>query len=315
MSSSDSSDTQRRSRQINLHDVTEDGERFHDTMQIPSQHGEELGSTEAYVSQQQAPPPKYPPHDIRAIMSHKGKSNPREVKMARIKYTISSSRFTATESLVDRGVNGGIAGQDVRVIATTDRTVDIQGIDNHQLTNVPVGTVAGVVQTNKGLVVAIMHQYAIVGRGHSVHSPAHWEWYKNEICDKSIHIGGKQRIKTAEGYLIPLSIVNGLPRLKLRPPTDTELNSLPHVMVTSDLDWNPCVLDFSHDENDGERFETMGEMERHPYHNLFDEYGNYRRRVVAQMSQTLARNTEDEFEDLVDECILHSSSQHDGPPH
>jgi hypothetical protein len=59
----------------------------------------------------------------------------------------------------------------------------------------------------------------------------------------------------------------------------------------------------------------MEEMERHPYHNLFDEYGNYRRRVVAQMTQTLARNTGDDFEDLVDECILHSSSQHDGPPH
>jgi hypothetical protein len=81
-------------------------------------------------------------------------------------------------------------------------------------------------------------------------------------------------------------------------------------MVTSDLDWNPCVLDFSHDENVGERFETMAEMERHPYLNLFVEYGNYRRRVVAQISQTLARNTGDEFEDLVDECLLHSSSQH-----
>jgi hypothetical protein len=33
------------------------------------------------------------------------------------------------------------------------------------------------------------------------------------------------------------------------------------------------------------------------------------------MSQTLARNTGGEFEDLVDECILHSSSHRHGPPH
>jgi hypothetical protein len=66
MSSPDNAETQRRSHQINLHNVTEDKERFHDTMQIPSQHVEGLDSTEVYVSQQQAPPTKHPPHDIRA---------------------------------------------------------------------------------------------------------------------------------------------------------------------------------------------------------------------------------------------------------
>ena len=42
---------------------------------------------------------------------------------------------------MDRGANGGIAGIDVKVIATSDRSVDIQGIDNHQLTDVKIGTV------------------------------------------------------------------------------------------------------------------------------------------------------------------------------
>eukprot|EP00956_Cyclotella_meneghiniana_P036876 scaffold131596_cov23-Cyclotella_meneghiniana.AAC.1 len=96
------------------------------------------------------------------------------------------------------------------------------------MTNVKIGTVAGLVHTNKGPVVLIMHQYALVGRGHSIHSPAHWEWYKHDVCDKSVHVGGKQRVKTADGYLIPLSVHNGLPRLSMRPPTDMEFNSLPH---------------------------------------------------------------------------------------
>jgi hypothetical protein len=89
----------------------------------------------------------------------------------------------------------------------------------------------------------------------------------------------------------------------------------PDIVTTADLDWSRCVLDFSHDENDGERFETLEEVERHPYHNLFDEYSSYRKRAVAQISQILHRNTGDEFEDLIDERILHSSRQDACPPH
>jgi hypothetical protein len=137
------------------------------------------------------------------------------------------------------------------------------------------------VHANEGPVVAIMHQDAIVRRGHSIHSPAHWEWIKNEICDKSVRVGGKQRIKSADGYLIPLSISTGLPRLPMRPPTDAELKRLPHVMVTLDQDWDTRVLDFMHNGSDDEWFETVEEHEQHPYHDLFDEYGNYRKRVMV----------------------------------
>jgi hypothetical protein len=63
-------------------------------------------------------------------------------------------------SLVDRWANGGVAGSDVRVIFKTSRTVDIKGIDNYQVTDVPIGTVGGVVNTQKGPVIALFHQYA-----------------------------------------------------------------------------------------------------------------------------------------------------------
>ena len=68
-------------------------------------------------------------------------------------------------SLVDRGANGGIAGDDVRVILKTLRNVDIQGIDNHQIQNIPIVTAGGVVKSQRGPVIAILHQYAYVGRG------------------------------------------------------------------------------------------------------------------------------------------------------
>jgi hypothetical protein len=54
---------------------------------------------------------------------------------------VSAHSQTSTMSLVDCGANGGVAGSDVRVIFKTSRTVDIKGIDNHQVTDVPIGTV------------------------------------------------------------------------------------------------------------------------------------------------------------------------------
>jgi hypothetical protein len=66
--------------------------------------------------------------------------------------------------------------------------------------------------TNEGTaVITILHQYGIVGRGHSIHLPAHWEWFKKEKFDMSFRVGGKQRIKSIDVYLVPLSISNGFP--------------------------------------------------------------------------------------------------------
>jgi hypothetical protein len=112
-------------------------------------------------------------------------------------------------SLIDRGANGGVAGTDVRVIFKTGRTVDIRGIDNHQCTNIDIGTVGGVIQTQNGPVIGIVHQYAVLNKGSTIHSPCQFEWYKNDVNDKSIF----------DGYIIPLSIKDGLVSLSIRPYT------------------------------------------------------------------------------------------------
>ena len=61
--------------------------------------------------------------------------------------------------------------------------------------------------------------------------------------DRLIKVGGKQHIKTLDGYVIPLDIKSGLPYVKMRPYTDAEWDVLPHVILTGDIDWNPSVLD------------------------------------------------------------------------
>jgi len=62
-------------------------------------------------------------------------------------YNVSRHQNVRKGSLIDCGANGGIAGEDVRVINKTGRQVDIQGIDNHQIVDIPAGTVVGVLPT------------------------------------------------------------------------------------------------------------------------------------------------------------------------
>jgi hypothetical protein len=82
-----------------------------------------------------------------------------------------SKHDTSNMLLVDRVANGGVAWNDFCALFKTFCTVDVKVIDNHQLINVPIGTVGGVVSTQKGPVIANMHQCAKLSKGSSIHSP------------------------------------------------------------------------------------------------------------------------------------------------
>jgi hypothetical protein len=67
-----------------------------------------------------------------------GHEHYREVN-AHVTYRVSKSISNRTGSLVDRGANGGVAGNDVKVWSRTGRKVDVAGIDNHTM-NDPLPT-------------------------------------------------------------------------------------------------------------------------------------------------------------------------------
>ena len=74
------------------------------------------------------------------------------------------------QQLVDRGANGGLAGSDMRVIHKTHRKINIQGIDNHEVTGLDVVTAATLLNTSQGKVIGIFNEYAYLGKGSSIHS-------------------------------------------------------------------------------------------------------------------------------------------------
>ena len=76
------------------------------------------------------------------------------------------------------------------------------------------------------------------------------EHYKNHVDDRSYKVGGKQCITTNDGYIFPLDVRDGLPYISLRPFTDEEWTTLPHIVLTSDADWDPSVLDHRLSDDD-----------------------------------------------------------------
>ncbi|CAJ1931596.1 unnamed protein product [Cylindrotheca closterium] len=133
----------------------------------------------------------------------------RSVNNHNIIYSIQKANTRKHLALIDRGANGGIAGDDARII------------------------------------IAIIRQQAYVGKGQSILSNGQMEHFKIVMDDKSTKVGGQQRLTTPDGFVLPLDISNGLPYLRMRPPTECELSNpnIPHVVLTYDTDWDPCVLD------------------------------------------------------------------------
>jgi len=100
--------------------------------------------------------------------------------MHHIFYSVSSHKHHKAGSLVNRGVNGGIAGDDVCIIEKSDQAFNVQGSDNHQITNIHIVTAGGVVKTQHGPAIAILHQYVYTGQGKTIHSSEQLEWYDDD---------------------------------------------------------------------------------------------------------------------------------------
>ena len=112
---------------------------------------------------------------------------------------------------------------------------------------------AALVNTNHGIVNLIMNEYAYYGKGHSIHSSGQIEWHTNTVDDKSVQVGGQQRIMTIDGYSMPLVCKGGLMYLKFHGiPTDKDLQTYPSLHLTSPQEWDPSVLDYVHPKDYGE---------------------------------------------------------------
>ncbi len=180
-------------------------------------------------------------------------------------------------ALVDRGANGGILGDDAMVLVKHVQCLDVTGIDNHELTQLPLVDAASKTISQRGPVILIMHKCAYHGVGRSIHSSVQIEGHKNKVDDVSMRFGGTQTIRMLDGYILPLDIINGLPYLKMTPPTPDEFKTLPHVILTSPGDWDPTVADNVISDRD-DWYNNIKEMDDGLLQTPFDECGAHKNR-------------------------------------
>ena len=134
---------------------------------------------------------------------------------------------------------------------------------------------AALVETNHGIVNLIMNEYACYGKGHTIHSSGQIEWFKNSVNDRSVQVGGKQRICTIDGYAMPLTCRGGLMYLSIcGKPTDQDLERYSAVHLTGPHEWDPSVLDYTHPSGDGEPPWSNDPDERSAFDPNFDEFGD-----------------------------------------
>ncbi len=154
-----------------------------------------------------------------------------------------------------------------------DCTVNIRGIDEHEIIGTSIGLGGACCETNKGPVILFLSNYALHGKGYTIHLPLQMEAFGCDVNDKSIHVpGGLQHIKFPSGHVVPLVFKDGLPRLPLKPYTDHELETLPHIWGTSEDEWDPSIYDFTYGED--KWYDALQDIEEHPLSSVYDEYVN-----------------------------------------
>jgi hypothetical protein len=110
----------------------------------------------------------------------------------------------------------------VQVIDLTMNHADVSGLADHAVTDLPIVTAAGVLTSSQGPIIGIFHLYAHLGSGNTIHSTNQMRKFGVDVCDIPRTLNGKQRIHHPDGYIIPLSIRNGLHTWKCTlPPTVT----------------------------------------------------------------------------------------------
>ena len=244
-----------------------------------------------------------PPESVKPKPSDSVKSKARNVgfdlHMTHLTYNVSKhvSNRKGCSVLCDRGANGCVIGKEMRPIDTgvIGQTVNIRAFDKHEQRDVPLVTAGAVVQTHKGEVIAIVHHGAHMPVHNTILSCGQLEYWGQDVNDKSRQVpGGLQRIRSKEGYCIPMDFRDGLPFISMRPFTNAEWDTLPHMHLVDPHQWDPSVLDYDATEGD-DWYDAMMESEEYPDDNLFSLTGDYKNTRHANQAFMDALRYEHEF--------------------
>jgi len=97
--------------------------------------------------------------NVRSHAVPKKKANPTSQRM-KLRASNHAIECSKRGTLVDRGANGGVLGDDAKVVFHRKKTVDVTGIDNHELSSLHVVNAAAKTLTDKGEAILILRHCA-----------------------------------------------------------------------------------------------------------------------------------------------------------
>jgi len=74
---------------------------------------------------------------------------------------------------------------------------------------------------------------------------------------------------------------DGLPYVNLHPYMDDEWDSLPHMILTGDMDWDPAILDCDYEDSNTWHNALSDPLPALPNPH-FDEFGDYHKCILVQ---------------------------------
>ena len=109
----------------------------------------------------------------------------------------------------------------------------------------PLGTFVTIVKSNMGLLLLYWNQFAQVHtQQSSILSNVQMRAHGNLVSDVNKQLGGKQKILTPSGYMIPIVYKAGLPYIQHAYPTDEQMEPVTqHEIMTSPAPWDPSKFD------------------------------------------------------------------------
>ena len=113
------------------------------------------------------------------------------------------------------------------------------------------------------------------------------EYFKTRVDDKSIKVGGKERVKTLEGYALMIIFKDGQAYIEtLGRPNDQELETYPHVFFTSPDTWEHSLLDHEFSPEDELTWSHLQDTMSF-YNLLFDAPGDLNQQIIATPNKFL----------------------------
>ena len=108
----------------------------------------------------------------------------------RIRQTYSK---TNKSGFMDCGANGGLWGAGGKILAISETAkADVTRILQDKYEDLPIASIAAKIETKKGPVIGIFHQYALIGEGATIYSSLQLESFDLNVMDRLSHLRGQQ---------------------------------------------------------------------------------------------------------------------------